>query len=61
MNAKKIFAALAAAAIGATLIAVPIASADTDPTVASGTDSYSQYQPSYHATNSPSGRVDQAF
>lgn len=61
MNAKKIFAALAAAAIGATLIAVPIASADTNPTVSSGTNSYSQYQSGYHDANSPAGRVDQAF
>ena len=34
---------LAIAAVGGALVVAPVAAADTDPTVPSGTDTYSQY------------------
>ncbi|MDR3664439.1 MAG: hypothetical protein P4L86_29325 [Mycobacterium sp.] len=58
---KYIAPGLAAAAIGAGIVLAPIASANTDPTVSTGTDSYSQYQSDYHITNSPAGQLDQSF
>jgi hypothetical protein len=60
-NIKYFAPGLAAAAIGAGLILAPIASANTDPTVSVGTDSYSQYQTGYHIANSTAGQLDQAF
>lgn len=52
---------LAIAAVGGALVVAPVAAADTDPTVRSGTDTYSQYVNGEHNTNAPAGHVDQSF
>ena len=48
---KFIAPALGAAAIGATLLLAPIASADTDPLVPYGTDPHGSYVLGYHVSN----------
>ncbi|MUL67824.1 hypothetical protein BOO86_25350 [Mycobacterium sp. CBMA 234] len=58
---KRITVWLSIAAIGGALVVAPVASADTNPTVSDGTNSYTQYQSGYHVTNSPAGQVDQSF
>ncbi|MDX1877782.1 hypothetical protein SBE55_08130 [Mycolicibacterium sp. 141076] len=52
---------LAIAAVGGALVVAPVAAADTNPTVPSGTDTYSQYVNGEHNTNAPAGHVDQSF
>jgi hypothetical protein len=63
---KFIAPALGAAAIGATLVLAPIASADTDPLVPYGTDPHSSYVLGYHVSNhdesnTTNGQLDTAF
>lgn len=63
---KFIAPALGAAAIGATLVLAPIASADTDPAVPYGTDPHSSYVLGYHVSNhdesnTTNGQVDTPF
>jgi hypothetical protein len=63
---KFIAPALGAAAIGATLLLAPIASADTDPLVPYGTDPHSSYVLGYHVSNhdessTANGQLDTAF
>ena len=52
---------LSIAAVGGALVVAPVAAADTNPTVPSGTDSYSQYQNGEHNSNAPAGHIDQSF
>ena len=63
---KFIAPALGAAAIGATLVLAPIASADTDPLVPYGTDPHSSHVLGYHVSNhdesyTTNGQLDTAF
>jgi hypothetical protein len=63
---KFIAPALGAAAIGATLLLAPVASADTDPLVPYGTDPHNSYVLGYHVSNhdessTTNGQLDTAF
>ena len=63
---KFIAPALGAAAIGATLLLAPIASADTDPLVPYGTDPHTSHVLGYHVSNhdesnTTNGQVDTPF
>jgi hypothetical protein len=63
---KFIAPALGAAAIGATFLLAPIASADTDPLVPYGTDPHSSSVLGYHVSNhdessTTNGQLDTAF
>ena len=57
---KRITVWLSIAAVGGALVVAPVAAADTNPTVPSGTDSYSQYQNGEHNSNAPAGHIDQS-
>lgn len=58
---KRLTVWLSIAAVGGALVVAPVAAADTDPTVPSGTDTYSQYQNGEHNSNAPGGHIDQSF
>jgi hypothetical protein len=63
---KLIGPALGAAAIGATLVLAPIASADTDPLLPYGPDPHSSYVLGYHVSdhdesNTTNGQLDTPF
>lgn len=58
---KRVTVWLSIAAVGGALIVAPVASADTNPSVHYGTDTYSQYQNGTHNTDAPAGHVDQSF
>jgi hypothetical protein len=63
---KFIAPALGAAAIGATMLLAPIASADTNPLVPYGTDPHTPYVLGYHVSNhdesyTTNGQLDTPF
>ena len=63
---KFIAPALGAAAIGATMLLAPIASADTDPLVPYGTNPHTPYVLGYHVSNhdesnTTNGQLDTPF